>query len=91
VRAWIRDWRSQWGDYDEALEQLIDLGDSLITRSKINACGERSSVEVTHTAGSHFHFNDGKVTRWDAYFDWSNLVAAQTLEDTAQPPASIQT
>jgi ketosteroid isomerase-like protein len=91
VRAWIRDWRSQWGDYDEALEQLIDLGDSFITRSRISARGERSSVEVTHTAGSHFHFTDGKVTRWDAYFDWSSLVAAQTLEDTAQPAASIQT
>ena len=89
VRAWIRDWRGHWGDYDEVLEQLIDLGDSVITRSKINAGGERSGVEVTHTAGSHFHFADGKITRWDAYFDWSNLVAAQTLGDPAQPAASI--
>jgi haloalkane dehalogenase len=26
VRAWMRDWRSQWGDYDEVVEQIIDLG-----------------------------------------------------------------
>jgi ketosteroid isomerase-like protein len=90
VRAWIRDWRSKWGDYDEVLEQLIDLGDSVVTRSKINARGERSGVEVTHTAGSHFHLTDGKVTRWDAYFDWSDLVAAEALEDAAQPAAPVQ-
>jgi ketosteroid isomerase-like protein len=84
VRAWMRDWRSQWGDYDEVLEELIDLGDSLITRSRINARGDRSGVQLTHIAGSHFHLTDGKVTRWDAYFDWSNLVAARTLGDATQ-------
>jgi ketosteroid isomerase-like protein len=84
VRAWMRDWRSQWEDYDEVVEQLIDLGDSLITRSKINARGERSGVEITHTPGSHFHLTDGKITRWDAYFDWSDLVAARTPEGDTQ-------
>jgi ketosteroid isomerase-like protein len=88
VRAWMRDWRSQWRNYDEALEQVIDLGDSLITRSRINAGGQRSGVELTHIAGSHFHLTDGKVTRWDAYFDWSSLVAAEGREDSTQPTAS---
>lgn len=78
------------GDYDEVLEELIDLGDGLITRSKINARGDRSGVEITHTAGSYFHFTDGKVTRWDAYFDWSSLAAAETLEDAAVPARHAQ-
>ena len=60
VRAWIRDWRSQWGDYDEVIEQLIDLGDSVVTRTKITTRGERSGVELTRTAGNHFHLDDGK-------------------------------
>ena len=84
MRAWMRDWRSVWGDYDEVLEQLIDLGDSVITRSKINVRGERSGVEVTHTAGSQAHFTEGKITRWDAYVDWSDLVAARTPEGDTQ-------
>jgi ketosteroid isomerase-like protein len=90
VRAWIRDWHSQWGDYDEVVEQLVDLGDSVITRSKISARGERSGLELTRTAGNHVHLSDGRITRWDGYFDWSDLVAAEALEDVAQPAASTQ-
>ncbi len=90
VRSWMRDWRSQWGDYDEVLERVIDLGDSWITRSRINARGDRSGVELTHTPGGHFYFTDGKITRCDVYFDWSNLVRAEMAGDAAQPPASIR-
>jgi ketosteroid isomerase-like protein len=75
VRAWMRDWRSQWGDYDEVVEQLIDLGDGVVTRTRITTRGDRSGVELTRTAGNHFHLTDGKVTRWDAYFDYERAAA----------------
>jgi ketosteroid isomerase-like protein len=75
VRAWMRDWQSQWGDYDEVLEQVIDLGDSVVTRSTISTRGERSGLELTRTAGNHVHLSDGWITRWDGYFDYERAVA----------------
>lgn len=88
VRAWIRDWRSQWRDYDEVIEQLIDLGDSVVTRTKITTRGERSGVELTRTAGNHFHLDDGKVTRWDAYFDYERAAADLALPAEVGPRGS---
>ena len=81
VRAWVRDWRSQWGDYDEVVEQIIDLGDSVIARSNISTRGERSGVEVTRTAGNRVYLSDGRITRWDAYFDFERALA-----DLGLPP-----
>ena len=88
VRAWIRDWRSQWGDYDEVVEQLIDLGDGLVTRTKITTRGERSGMELTRTAGNHFHISDGKVTRWDAYFDYERAATDLGLAPKVGSPGS---
>jgi hypothetical protein len=87
-KSWLRDWRSQWGDYDEVVEQLIDLGDGLVTRTKITTRGERSGVELTRTAGNHFHISDGKVTRWDAYFDYERAATDLGLARKVDAPAS---
>jgi hypothetical protein len=59
-----------WLDHDELVEQLIDLGDGVVTGTKITTRGERSGVELTCSAGNHFHLSDGEVSRWDAYFDY---------------------
>jgi ketosteroid isomerase-like protein len=83
VRAWMRDWRSQWGDYDEVVEQVIDLGDSVIARSKISTRGERSGVEVTRTAGNRVYLSDGRITRWDAYFDYERALTDLGLSSEA--------
>ena len=80
VLAWMRAWRDEWADYDELPEQVIDLGDRVIVRSRISARGERSGIATIRTVGNCFYLTDGVVTRWDPYMNWSDLAKAHGLD-----------
>ena len=89
-RAFVRDWLAEWGDYEQVPEQLMDLGDRLILRTKATAQGKRSGVSVVLSVCYCVYFADGQITRWDVAPSWSDLADELGLDDAAPPAASPQ-
>jgi ketosteroid isomerase-like protein len=83
-RAFVRDWLAEWGDYEQAPEQLTDLGDRLIMRTKAAALGKRSGVAVVLGVCYCVYFTDGQITRWDVAPSWPDLAKELGLDDAAQ-------
>jgi ketosteroid isomerase-like protein len=88
MREFIRDWLTEWGTTEYAVEHLIDLGDRLVYRYKVVASGGSSGVQVTDTQGGVAHVKGGSIGRLDIYWHWADLVETLGLDNRADAPAA---
>jgi ketosteroid isomerase-like protein len=47
VREWMSDIRETWNDYDQEIEEIVDLGDDVLVVGRASARGAGSGVPVT--------------------------------------------
>jgi ketosteroid isomerase-like protein len=47
TQEWISDIRETWDDYDQELEEIVDLGDEVLVVGRASARGSGSGVPVT--------------------------------------------
>jgi ketosteroid isomerase-like protein len=81
----IDHWRTGWAGLQitHTPEEVIDLGDRIVTRLTLSARGATSGADVAQTMGIVSWFADGAIVRQDNYWQWSDCVKALRLDDLA--------
>jgi ketosteroid isomerase-like protein len=63
-------------------ERIIELGgDRVLVLSRQTARGKQSGVPIDHEAGDLFTLRDGKIVRYDAYWNRADALEAAGLSE----------
>ena len=80
VWAAMVDFMRAWEDLHTELERTVDLGDRVLALTKQTGRGRGSGVIVEHESAFILTLRDGKVVRWDGYWDRDEGLRAAGLE-----------
>jgi ketosteroid isomerase-like protein len=80
----IARWRAEWtgATITHTPEEVIDLGDRVVTRLTLSARGVASGADVAQTMGIVMWFRNGAIVRQDNYYDWAECASAIGLPTT---------
>ena len=76
---WL-DWLEPWASYHVRVDELIDLGDSVVVLVRDRGLRHGMNVEVELISGSLWTFRDGKIVRVEFYANREELREAVGLE-----------
>ena len=68
--SWRR-WLDQWDEWGFEIEGIEDHGDQVLCVSREHARGAASGAEVSATNHHVFTFRDGKISRYQEFYDES--------------------
>lgn len=85
----ILDWLHHWEDVRDEAEEFIDLGDRVVALSRMTARGGQSGVPVETALASIVTLRDGRIVRWELFWDRATAMRAAGLEPRA-PRATRQ-
>jgi ketosteroid isomerase-like protein len=77
--AWV-DWLRSWDGVRFEAERFIELSDRVLVLSRHFARGKRSGVVMDRESGDIFTLRDGKIVRWECYWDRAEAVAVAGVE-----------
>lgn len=80
TQEWISDTRDTWDDYDQELEEIVDLGDDVLVVLRISARGGGSGVPVTQELAVVWTFEGDKAVRARSFA--SRAEALEAAEST---------
>lgn len=81
LRAFTRDWFTQWRDYRVTGEEFQAVGeDKVIASGRQIATGRHSGVEVESPAFTIWTIRQGKVLKLSAHYDRSKALEAAGLQ-----------
>ena len=63
TQEWISDTRETWDDYDQELEEIVDLGDDVLVVLRISARGGGSGVPVSQELAVVWTFEGDRAVR----------------------------
>jgi ketosteroid isomerase-like protein len=75
---WI-DWLEPWVTYHVQVDEMIEMGDSVVVLVRDRARRHGTEVEVELISGSVWTFRDGKITRVEFYANREELREATGL------------
>jgi ketosteroid isomerase-like protein len=81
VIEWFTTWRKEWAEYDVAIEEVLDLGDRVLSVDRHTATGKRSGVPIERRWASLWTLHDGKVVRWQGYESKGEALEAAGLSE----------
>ena len=75
MRAWMERERqmSEGGHVGFEPKELIDAGDKVLALVRVSARGKASGVPFEHENGQVFTLRDGRIVRWEIY--WNRVEA----------------
>ena len=78
----MREYLRAFSDLRIEAERIIDLsGDRVLVLSRHTARGKQSGVPIEHEIGDLFTLRDGKIVRYDSYWDRAEALAAAGLSE----------
>lgn len=78
----MRDYLRAFSDLRIEAERIIDLsGDRVLVLSRQTARGKQSGVPIEHEIGDLFTLRDGKIVRYDTYWDRAEALKAAGLAE----------
>jgi ketosteroid isomerase-like protein len=80
VRAVTVDFLKAWEDIRYEVERLVDLCDRVLVLERQRARGKGSGVHVPHELAHFLTVRNGKIVRWEAYWDPSEAMRLAGLE-----------
>jgi len=83
-QEWIREWEEAWDSVDYDLQEMVQVGDSIVVvPAHIVGRGAGSGVETDSLFGWLFEFRNGRATRFHAYVSPDEaLEAAKRLTES---------
>jgi ketosteroid isomerase-like protein len=75
-----RSWGQNWIEQRSVVERLVDLGDSVLLLTTEHLRG-RDGIEVMQPSGSIITLRDGKIVRFQAYWDQRAALDAAGLRE----------
>lgn len=76
LRQFFREYYSAWSQIEDAYEELIDAGESVVTVVRARGRGRRSGVEVETSSAAVWTIRDGKVVRVEWFSDRDEALEA---------------
>lgn len=73
--------RQAWEGLRTQPERFIDLGDRVLVLVKQTGRGLRSGVLVEHDAAALFVLRDGRIIRWEGYWDRARARRVAALDE----------
>jgi ketosteroid isomerase-like protein len=77
----LREWLGAWEDIRLKAERVSDVGDRVLVFSRQTGQGKRSGAPLDHAQGDVFTLRQGKIVRWDAYWDRGAALEAAGLSE----------
>jgi ketosteroid isomerase-like protein len=78
----IREYLQAFSDLRIEAERIIDLsGDRVLVLSRHIARGKQSGVPIEHEVGDLFTLHDGKIVRYDSYWNRAKAFEAVGLRE----------
>jgi ketosteroid isomerase-like protein len=79
-REFFAEWLGPWGAYDNEPEEMIVVGNRLLTLGKLTGRGEGSGIAVPQEHASLMTLRDGKVIQQNEYFNHRDALQAIGLQ-----------
>lgn len=70
-----------WEDYRFEVEEMIDLGDRVLVLERQTARGKRSGAVISQEVGTLLTLRDGRITRWEYYWERPEALAAAGMSE----------
>ncbi len=80
AEAW-RDWLEPWESYHIEVEEFIDVGDLVVSLTRVRAQTTRDEVAVEHRPAALWSVRDGKIARVRFYLDREEALEAAGLRE----------
>jgi ketosteroid isomerase-like protein len=77
IRAAVTFWLDAWKDISYTLEDVVSIDDKIVVREAMSARGARSNLDASQTLAHVLQVRDGKVIRWDAYWNPAEAPVSQ--------------
>ena len=78
----LREYLRAFSDLRIEAERIIDLsGDRVLVLSRQTARGKQSGVPIEHELGDLFTLRDGKIVRYDSYWNRADALEAAGLSE----------
>jgi ketosteroid isomerase-like protein len=81
LRRAMSAWTDEWEDVRVKAESLTEVGERVVVRVRHRAVGRGSGVAADHVDGWVFSIRDGRIVRWDAYWDPDEALRAAEMHD----------
>ena len=81
VRESWEQWLEQWEEWDFEVERIIDCGESVLVVSRENARGASSGATVSARNFMVLTFREGKILRYQEFYDEADARAAAGLSE----------
>ena len=81
LRGALGAWTEEWSDVRMEAERYIEVGERVLVLARHRAVGKRSGVPMNHVDAWVFSIRDGRIVRWDAYWDPAEAKRALGLEE----------
>ena len=81
LRAALARWMGEWDEYQDALEELEDLGDRVLATYYFRGRGRGSGIEIDQRFYEVYTVRDGKVVRMDEYATRAEALEAAGLRE----------
>ena len=76
----MRSWHENWIEQRSIVERLVDLGDRVLLLTVEHLRG-RDGIEVTQPAANIVTFREGKIVRFEGYWNRQTALEAEGLEE----------
>ena len=80
VKSW-RDWLEPWESYYIEAEEFIDVGDEVVSLSRVLGKTTRDAVAVEHRPAAVWSIRSGKIIRVRCYLDREEALEAVGLDE----------
>ncbi len=81
VRRWWESWRGVAPDFSVEIEEVRDLGDATLSRSRFRAHGIGSGAAIEHTIWQYAEWRQQKCVRWRTFASEAEALEAAGLEE----------
>jgi ketosteroid isomerase-like protein len=81
IRDAVLDYLRSWEGLRNELEEVRDLGDQVLVFERQRGRGRASGAAMEREMASLFSLRDGRVVRWDSYWDPTDALAAAGLTE----------
>ncbi len=81
LRKSFLNWYAAWETYRHEIERIVDLDDRVLVLKHDSARLPSSQQEVTLSPALVLTFRNGKISRWEAFFDQADALKAVGLAE----------